>query len=133
MRLERRKERLSRFGVNFRQERLDAARYFFMYGGRHGRCELARSILEEIPGWQDDPYVRGQHAILAAHQGDKPQLSEDLGVVMRTDPTHPSTLFNHADLTFQLLQAGRIEDKGRVEDALRHAIAAIETTSSGEH
>jgi tetratricopeptide (TPR) repeat protein len=96
--LERRKERLARFGVNARQEALDYAPYFFLCGP----CpDLAKKYIEAVPDWDKDPYLRSQHAVVAVYTAGASAYAEDVAAVLRERPGHPLTVFNHAALVFQ--------------------------------
>lgn len=93
----RRKERLERFKVDARRERLDLARYFVMVGKRG---DVAQKLLEEIPDWQSDPHVRGARALAGIVGGDSTTYTEDIAATNRLCPNHPLILYNHAVLFF---------------------------------
>ena len=89
---ERRRNRLRRFGVDDRRQRIDRAWYFV---GCSGQQEQARKELESIRGWEADPYVRGMYATYGS-----PNYSADIQAVLRAKPGHLLTVYNYADRVF---------------------------------
>ena len=89
---ERRMERLARFGVDHRKQQIDRALYFAMC--THQRDQACKE-LTRIPGWEDDPYVRGMYA--AAGSSD---YFSDVQAVLAIAPQHLLTIYNYAERVF---------------------------------
>jgi tetratricopeptide (TPR) repeat protein len=95
--LERRHQRLRRLGVDARREKLDSARYF-LYGT--GRGDIARKLLEEIPGWRDDVAVRASHAVASLFTNDGQSFADDTNAALQANPKHLLAAYNYASALF---------------------------------
>ncbi len=113
--LERRQERLARFAVDARRERLDYARCFIL-GAVAGAP--ARALVEEIPGWETDADARAVHGVACMATGDVEAYSEDLAFITGNGP-HALALYNHAIVLFS-----QRKGMGR-ENALQHILSVL--------
>ncbi|MDA1191295.1 MAG: glycosyltransferase [Candidatus Poribacteria bacterium] len=113
--LERRKDRLERFGVNERRRQLDRAKQFYWHAHDAKR---ALALCEAVPGWESDLHVRRCRAVAAVYAGEIQAYQDDIKAVLTKVPDHPFVLFNHATLCFE-----KREDLG-------HEVAISETRSA---
>ena len=114
--LARRHERLARFGVDARRERMDYARYFIL---GTGTGEPARALIEDIPGWQTDVDARVVHGAACVAAADPKGYKDDIRYIM-AQGFHPLALYNHAAVLFSLREGiGRQEALGQLLTILR--------------
>lgn len=95
--LERRHDRLARFGVDERRELMDYARYFVVSVG-HGT--QARSLVEEIPNWETDADARILHGLCCRVDMDPDAYQDDIDFIADAGAECPLSLYNHAALVF---------------------------------
>ena len=118
--LQRRHDRLARFGVDRRRESEDYARYYLLAGGH---ASAARRSIEEIDGWQDDPNLLCSHALTAAATGVGGRYGRDRDAALALRPAHVLAHFNEAAFAFQ----GRgTLTAAAVANAIRRGLAALD-------
>ncbi|MBT5533133.1 glycosyltransferase family 1 protein, partial [Candidatus Poribacteria bacterium] len=88
--LGRRHERLRRHGVDARRERMDYARYFFMYG----EFAVARRLYEDTPDWSEDATLLHHRSLAAVHEGQQVDYLGVVHEVLSEHPDHLIALFN---------------------------------------
>jgi tetratricopeptide (TPR) repeat protein len=94
--LARRHARLARFGVDERRERLDYALYFILGAGHP---TSARTLVEEIPGWETDIDARVTHAAACVAMQDVGAYTRDVRYFI-AQGVHPLALYNHTAVLF---------------------------------
>ncbi len=114
---ERRAERLRRFGVDARTERLDRAWFF---GVCNGPMSQVRAEAEQIEGWRDDAQARSLRTVAGS-----PEYSADIGFVMDREPAWLLAYSNHAINLYQMRhRIGARHAAEALQDAIDHFVAA---------